>query len=200
MVYYPWHLFQSNGFVYHCVIIQTLQNGQTLGQFFQPLYLLDNSLIYLAGSWAPFIHIILSYVVSITWYITQPLVRMLLQIINPSVNMISFAQVCAAQWSGTVSSPNVWFIPGIHLTLFRFNNSNHPEHSSAPSHMYIWKSITCARLLKCFPMRLPVYLQMYSALRQGALRPSESILLRHIWKCPSNVTSVTAKQFDPRNV
>ena len=33
-----------------------------------------NSLYYLAGSRAPYIHIILSYIVSITWYITQPLV------------------------------------------------------------------------------------------------------------------------------
>jgi hypothetical protein len=38
MVYYKIHLFQSNTFVYHCVINQTLQNGQTLGQFFEPLY------------------------------------------------------------------------------------------------------------------------------------------------------------------
>ena len=38
MVYYQWNLFQSNAFVYHCVIIQTLHNGQTLGQFFEPLY------------------------------------------------------------------------------------------------------------------------------------------------------------------
>ena len=44
-------------------------------------YLLD-SLFYLAGSWAPYIHVILSYVVSITWYINQPLVRLLLCIIN----------------------------------------------------------------------------------------------------------------------
>ena len=32
----------------------------------------------LAGGWAPYIHIILSYIVSITWYITQPLVSILL--------------------------------------------------------------------------------------------------------------------------
>ena len=57
-----------------------------------PKYLLD-SLIYLAGSQAPYIHVILPYIVSITQYITQPLVRMLLQIINLSVSMISFAQV-----------------------------------------------------------------------------------------------------------
>ena len=33
-------------------------------------------------SWAPYIHVILSYVVSITWYINQPLVRLLLCITN----------------------------------------------------------------------------------------------------------------------
>ena len=38
MVYYQIHLFQSNTFVYHCIINQTLQNGQTLGQFFERLY------------------------------------------------------------------------------------------------------------------------------------------------------------------
>jgi hypothetical protein len=38
MVYYQIYLFQSNTFVYHCVINQTLQDGQTLGQFFEPLY------------------------------------------------------------------------------------------------------------------------------------------------------------------
>jgi hypothetical protein len=38
MVYYQIYLFQSNTFVYHCVINQTLQNGQTLGQFLEQLY------------------------------------------------------------------------------------------------------------------------------------------------------------------
>ena len=55
-------------------------------------YLLD-SLIYLAGSQAPYKHVIISYIVSITLYINQPLVRILLWIINPSVSMISFVQV-----------------------------------------------------------------------------------------------------------
>ena len=45
MVYYNIHLFQSNTFVYHCVINQTLQNGQTLGQFFEPLYIICPILI-----------------------------------------------------------------------------------------------------------------------------------------------------------
>ena len=87
-----------------------------------PKYLLD-SLIYLAESQAPYIHVILSYVVSITLYITQPLVRILLWIINPSVSMISFAHVFIAQWSDTVPSRNVWFQVRIHLTLFHFNTS-----------------------------------------------------------------------------
>ena len=36
----------------------------------------------MAGSRAPYIHVILSYIVSITWYIIQPLVRLLLRITN----------------------------------------------------------------------------------------------------------------------
>ena len=63
---------------------------------FDPKYLLD-SLFHLAGRQAPYIHVILSYVVSITLYINQPLVRILLQIINLSVSMILFAQVCTVQ-------------------------------------------------------------------------------------------------------
>ena len=47
-------------------------------------YLLD-SLFYLAQSQAPYIHVMLSYVVSITWYIIQPLVRLLLHITNPQL-------------------------------------------------------------------------------------------------------------------
>ena len=47
-------------------------------------YILD-SLFYLAGSQAPYIHVILSYIVSITIYINQPLVRVLLHIINPQL-------------------------------------------------------------------------------------------------------------------
>ena len=83
-------------------------------------YLL-NSLYYLGESWAPYIHIILSYVVSITWYINQPLVRRLLQIINLSVSKISLAQVYTAQWSDTIPCQNVQFQVRIHLTQFCFN-------------------------------------------------------------------------------
>ena len=83
-------------------------------------YLLD-SLYYLAWSQAPYIHVILSYIVSITWYITQPLVRMLLWIINLSVSMISFAQVWTVQWSDTIPCQNVQFQVRIHLTWFCFN-------------------------------------------------------------------------------
>ena len=49
-----------------------------------PKYLSD-SLFYLGGSHAPYIHVILSYIVSITIYINQPLVRILLHIINPQL-------------------------------------------------------------------------------------------------------------------
>ena len=47
-------------------------------------YLLD-SLFYLAGSQAPYVHVILSYIVSITLCINQPLLRILLHIINPQL-------------------------------------------------------------------------------------------------------------------
>ena len=40
MMYYHIYLYHGNKYNYHCVITQTLQNGQTLGQFFELLYLL----------------------------------------------------------------------------------------------------------------------------------------------------------------
>ena len=49
-----------------------------------PKYLPD-SLFYLAESRALYIHATLSYIVSITIYINQPLVRLLLCIINPQL-------------------------------------------------------------------------------------------------------------------
>ena len=91
-------------------------------------YLLD-SLYYLAGSWAPYIHVILPYVVPITWYINQPLVRILLRIINLSVSMISLTQVWTAQWSNTIHTWNVQFQVGIHLTLFCFNTPTKLNYS-----------------------------------------------------------------------
>ena len=87
-------------------------------------------LIVSAGSWAPYIHVILSYVVSITWYITQPLVRLLLRITNPQLVIISFAQVQAAQWSDTIPTQNIWFTIGIHLTLFCFNTPTKLNYDS----------------------------------------------------------------------
>ena len=38
MMYYHIYLYHGNKCNYHCVITQTLQNGQTLGQFFELLY------------------------------------------------------------------------------------------------------------------------------------------------------------------
>ena len=38
MIYYHIYLYHGNKYNYHCVITQTLQNGQTLGQFFELLY------------------------------------------------------------------------------------------------------------------------------------------------------------------
>ena len=37
MMYYHIYLYHGNKHNYHCVITQTLQNGQTLGQFFELL-------------------------------------------------------------------------------------------------------------------------------------------------------------------
>ena len=37
-MYYHIYLYHGNKYNYHCVITQTLQNGQTLGQFFELLY------------------------------------------------------------------------------------------------------------------------------------------------------------------
>ena len=37
MMYYHIYLYHGNKYNYHCAITQTLQNGQTLGQFFELL-------------------------------------------------------------------------------------------------------------------------------------------------------------------
>ena len=47
----------------------------------------------MAGSWAPYIHVMLSYVVSIMRYYSAIIKLMLLWITNPSVSMMSFAQI-----------------------------------------------------------------------------------------------------------
>ena len=38
MMYYHIYLLHGNKYTYHCVITQTIQNGQTLQQFFELLY------------------------------------------------------------------------------------------------------------------------------------------------------------------
>ena len=38
MMYYHIYLYHGSKYNYYCVITQTLQNGQTLGQFFELLY------------------------------------------------------------------------------------------------------------------------------------------------------------------
>ena len=43
MMYYDIYLYHGNKYTYHCVITQTLQNGQTLGQFFELLYSMNVS-------------------------------------------------------------------------------------------------------------------------------------------------------------
>ena len=57
-----WRIHQSRG-----KTVSLLRPGLTRISWIIPLY-------YLAGSWAPYIHVILSDIVSITWYITQPLI------------------------------------------------------------------------------------------------------------------------------
>ena len=39
MMYYHIYLCHGKKYTHHCVITQTLQNGQTLGQFFELLYM-----------------------------------------------------------------------------------------------------------------------------------------------------------------
>ena len=43
MMYYHIYLYHGNKYNYYCVITQTLQNGQTLGQFFELLYFIKGS-------------------------------------------------------------------------------------------------------------------------------------------------------------
>ena len=54
-------------------------------------------LISMAWSQAPYIHVILADVVSITLYINKPLVRLTTARYQSAVSMISFAQVLTAQ-------------------------------------------------------------------------------------------------------
>ena len=42
MMHYHIYLYHGNKYNYHCVITQTLQNGQTLGQFFGLLYIISD--------------------------------------------------------------------------------------------------------------------------------------------------------------
>ena len=67
----------------------------------------------MAQSQAAYIHVILADVVSITWYINNPLVRLTTVHYQSTVSMISFAQVLTAQWSDTIPCQNVWFQVGI---------------------------------------------------------------------------------------
>ena len=64
-------------------------------------------------SLAPYIHVILADVVSITLYINKPLVRLTTVHYQSAVSMISFAQVLTAQWSDTIPKRNIRFFIGI---------------------------------------------------------------------------------------
>ena len=51
MMYYHIYLYHGSEYNYYCVITQTLQNGQTLGQFFELLYVVSSWLMKsMAGS------------------------------------------------------------------------------------------------------------------------------------------------------
>ena len=67
----------------------------------------------MAWSLAPYIHVILTDVVSITLYINKPLVRLITAHYQSAVSMISFVQVLTAQWSDTIPKQNVQFQVGI---------------------------------------------------------------------------------------
>ena len=67
----------------------------------------------MAWSQAPYIHVILADVVSITLYINKPLVRLTTAYYQSAVSMISFAQVLTVQWSNTIPSWNAQFQVGI---------------------------------------------------------------------------------------
>ena len=67
----------------------------------------------MARSLAPYIHVILADVVSITLYINKPLVRLTTAHYQSAVSMISFAQVSTVQWSDTIPCRNIWFQLGI---------------------------------------------------------------------------------------
>ena len=67
----------------------------------------------MAWSLAPYIHVILADVVSITLYINKPLVRLTTVHYQSAVSMISFAQVLTAQWSDTIPKWDVQFQVGI---------------------------------------------------------------------------------------
>ena len=50
MMYYHIYLYHGNKCNYHCVITQTLQNGQTLGQFFELLYRVISVVVYTSST------------------------------------------------------------------------------------------------------------------------------------------------------
>ena len=81
----------------------------------------------MARSLAPYIHVILADVVSITLYINKPLVRLTTAHYQSTVSMISFAQVLTVQWSDTIPCRNVQFQVGItsHNILFQQDLYDH---------------------------------------------------------------------------
>ena len=81
----------------------------------------------MARSLAPYIHVILTDVVSITLYINKPLVRLTTAHYQSAVSMISFAQVLTAQWSDTIPRRNVRFQVGITSPDIPFQQQLEPK-------------------------------------------------------------------------
>ena len=135
---------------------------------------LDYSLYKMAGSQAPYIHVILSYIVSIVWYINQPLVSDTTVHYQSTVSMISFAQTWTAQWSDIIPSQNIQLLVRIHLTWlwFHFNRlrSRHlGVHPCSSLAMYIpW--LLLLGMLQCPQYSIPCSYAGHSQLFPSILR------------------------------
>ena len=89
----------------------------------------------MAQSQAPYIHVILADIVSITLYINKPLVRLTTVHYQSAVSMISFAQVLTVQWSDTIPCRNVQFKFGITSHDIPFQHICHQPFLPPPSNL-----------------------------------------------------------------
>ena len=92
----------------------------------------------MARSLAPYIHVILADVVSITLYINKPLVRLTTAHYQSAVSMISFAQVLTAQWSDTIPKRNVQFSFGITSLDILFQHNDVSQYDCTYSETAIY--------------------------------------------------------------